>query len=77
MQQAKISLTDSQADFLNRYQALGYPNKSMLVRDAIEQFKDRLTRAQLEESAQLYAEVFADDGDLQALAEQGIEDWPQ
>ena len=77
MHQAKISLAESQLEFLKQYRVLGYPDKSSLVRDAIDELKQKLAQKQLEESADLYAEVYAEDEDLQSLTEQALEGWPE
>jgi len=68
MQQSKFSLTESNVEFLKQYQTLGYPDKSSLVREAIDQFKTKMTQQQLAESADLYAEVYAEEEDLQELS---------
>jgi len=39
MQQAKISFDENQIEFLNKYEELGFKDKSSLVRSAIEVYK--------------------------------------
>ena len=77
MLQAKFSLTDEQAEFVNRFAVLGYPDKSSLVRAAIERLRRESMQQRLRESADLYAEVYNEDDQLQELTEQAIEDWPE
>lgn len=77
MPQAKLALTDEQAEFLGGFAALGYPDKSSLVREALDRFRNELTRQRLRESADLYAEVYADDEDLQQMTSQAMEGWPK
>lgn len=77
MPQAKLTLTDDQAEFLNRFAALGYPDKSSLVREALERFRNELAQERLRESADLYAEVYSEDEDLPPLTNQAIQDWPE
>jgi Arc/MetJ-type ribon-helix-helix transcriptional regulator len=77
MKQAKFSLSEAQLRFLERHQALGYSDRSALVRQALDDMQARLKRERLAESARLYAEIYADDQDLQNLTEAAAEDWPQ
>jgi Arc/MetJ-type ribon-helix-helix transcriptional regulator len=77
MHQAKISLTEAQVGFLEQYQALGYPDKSSLVRAAIDQLQKQRSEEQLAESADLYAEIYSGDGELSELTEQALEGWPE
>jgi hypothetical protein len=77
MHQAKFSLSPNQIDFVNRHQAWGYPDKSSLVRAALDELKAKLARERLAESARLYAEVYAEDKELRELTEAALEDWPQ
>jgi hypothetical protein len=75
--QAKFSLSQSHIDFLNQCEALGFSDKSALVREALDELKARLARERLAESARLYAEVYAEEADLHGLTEAALEDWPQ
>lgn len=77
MPQMRLTLTDEQADFLHGFAALGYPDRSSLVREALDRFRKELTQQQLRESADLYAEVYAEDEDLQQLASQAMAGWPK
>jgi hypothetical protein len=64
-------------EFLGRYRALGFPDKSSLVREALEHFERALVRQQLAASANLYSEEYSGDKDLQALTEQASQEWPE
>jgi hypothetical protein len=77
MPQSKFSLNHEQAEFLSHFAALGYPDKSSLVREAIDQFRDRLTQQRLLESAELYAEVYAEEEALQEWTRRAVEGWPE
>lgn len=77
MQQAKISLDESQIDFLNKYQELGYKDKSSLVRSAIEEYIKSVEKQKLVKSALLYAEIYEQDSELRDLTDSAIEDWPK
>lgn len=76
MPQAKFSLSPSQMEFLNHHQAWGFPDKSALVREALDQMQTRLARERLVESARLYAEIYAEEEELLNLTEAALEDWP-
>jgi hypothetical protein len=73
---AKFSLEQSQIDFLERFQTLGFKDKSSLVRLALDKLHQEIERQQLEQSARLYAEVYAEDEELQQLTEIALGDWP-
>ncbi len=77
MQQAKISLDESQINFLNKYQELGYKDKSSLVRSAIEEYIKSIEKQKLVKSAILYAEIYKHDSELRDLTNSAIEDWPK
>jgi hypothetical protein len=77
MLQAKFSLSQAQIAFVNRHKAWGFPNRSALVRKALDQIHARLAQERLAESARLYVEVFAEEQDLGDLAELALEDWPR
>ena len=77
MQQAKISFDENQIIFLNRYQELGFKDKSSLVRSAIEEFIKSVEKQKLAKSAKLYAEIYKEDSELRDLTNLAIEDWPR
>jgi hypothetical protein len=74
---AKFTLTEQQLDFISRHEELGYPDKSSLVRDAIDRIRREVRQRRLSESAAAYAELYDSDDELRALTEQAVEDWPQ
>lgn len=77
MPQAKVSLTDEQAEFLDGYANLGFPDKSSLVRAAIDRLRKDLAEKRLRESAERYAEVYASDKDLRSLTDEAANGWPE
>ena len=77
MQQTKVSLEDPQVEFVNRFKDLGYKDKSALVRAAIQYLAEEYERTLLEQSADLYAELYATDNELRELTEATIEGWPE
>jgi Arc/MetJ-type ribon-helix-helix transcriptional regulator len=76
MPQAKFSLSEAQIEFINRHEVWGFPDRSALVRHALDQMQARLAQERLAESARLYAEVYAEDQDLRDLTEAALQDWP-
>ena len=77
MQQAKFSLTRSLVDFLGDYKQYGFKDKSAMVRAALVQLQVDFERRSLEQSAELYAELYEVDEDLQELTESALAEWPE
>ena len=77
MQQTKFSLTRSLVDFLGDYQRYGFKDKSAMVRAALTQLQVDFERQSLEQSAELYAELYEVDSDLQELTESALAEWPE
>jgi hypothetical protein len=77
MQQAKFSVKESQAHFLNNFKAYGFKDKSALVRTAIDQFKNKLELESLKKSAELYSEIYSEKNNLKELTETAITGWPE
>ncbi len=73
MVQAQFSLDESSWAFVQRSEHYGFQNQNELVRIALEKLQKELT--QLELSADLYAENYAVDDDLQALTDSAIVGW--
>ena len=77
MVQAKFSVEDSQAEFLNNHKKYGFKDKSSMVRKALNRFKEELELQSLRESADLYAEIYAEDRESRELTESAIAGWPE
>jgi len=77
MHQAKFSVEESQATFVNNYKSYGFKDKSDLVRTAIDHLRNKLEREQLEKSADLYSEIYTENDDLKNLTESAITGWPE
>jgi Arc/MetJ-type ribon-helix-helix transcriptional regulator len=77
MEQAKISLTPTLVEFLKNYKQYGFKDKSAMVRAALLQLQKEVERRSLELSAELYAEVYEEDTDLQELTETALTEWPE
>ena len=77
MQQAKFSLTFSLIEFLNNYKFYGFKDKSSMVRAALLRLKEELEVQSLKQSANLYAEVYEEEVELQDLTEAAVVGWPE
>jgi hypothetical protein len=77
MQQTKISLTPPLSEFLSEYKRFGFKDKSDMVRGALNRLRIELELQSLRESADLYAEIYASDRDLQELTDAASVGWPE
>jgi Arc/MetJ-type ribon-helix-helix transcriptional regulator len=77
MQQTKVSLTPAIIDFLNHHQQYGFRDRSAMVRAALQQLQEELELKELQKSADLYAELYAEDSELVELTEQAVVEWPE
>ena len=77
MLQAKFSLEETQAQFLKNFKTQGFKDKSSMVRAALDHFKKDMELENLRKSADLYAEIYFEDDDLQELAETALTGWPE
>ena len=67
MMQTNVKIEETQAEFLNHYSQYGFKDKNELVREALNRLKNDLEEKSLIESAELYAEIYENDVDLQEL----------
>lgn len=77
MLQAKFSVEETQARFLNNYRDYGFKDKSSMLRAAISHFKKEFELKRLKKSADLYSEIYSEDKDLKELAETAATGWPE
>ena len=77
MLQAKFSVKESQAQFLNNFKVYGFKDKSAMLRKAIELFKKEMELESLRKSADLYSEIYSEDDDLKELTETAVTGWPE
>jgi len=77
MRQAKFSLTLSLLEFLNNYRFYGFKDKSSMVRVALLRMQEELELQSLRQSADLYAEVYEEDNELQELTDAATAGWPE
>ena len=72
MQQAKFSLTSPIVDFLEGYKRYGFADKSSMVRAALLRLQEELEMESIKQSADLYAELYAEDAKLFELTESAV-----
>ncbi|WP_446007901.1 hypothetical protein [Candidatus Electrothrix sp.] len=77
MLQAKFTVEEAQAQFLSNFKEYGFKDKSSMLRAAVEYFKKAVELKELKKSADLYAEVYSEDEDLQELTEVALPGWPK
>lgn len=77
MIQAKFSLQEQDIDFLQAHRRYGFKDKSEMVRSALQHLRTNLETLAMEESAELYASLYAEDQELQALTASALTDWPE
>ncbi len=76
MTQLKVTIEDTQRDFINAYKKFGFKDRSALVRAAIARLEREMRLQALRQSAELYAEIYKNDPELQTLSE-GVAEWPE
>jgi len=74
MMQTNVKIEETQAEFLKQYSQYGFRDKNELVREALNRLREDLEQKSLRESAELYAEIYEQDADLQDLTESALLD---
>jgi Arc/MetJ-type ribon-helix-helix transcriptional regulator len=77
MIQAKFSLDAAQIAFLEQHQTYGFKDKSEAVRFALQSLQQSLQQKHLEDSAELYAQLYEEDPEMRSLAETALTGWPE
>ncbi|MCI5121457.1 MAG: hypothetical protein D3908_09770 [Candidatus Electrothrix sp. AUS4] len=77
MVQAKFTVEEAQAQFLGNFKEYGFKDKSSMLRAALECFRKAMEIKELKKSADLYAELYSEDEDLQELTEAALPGWPE
>jgi len=75
MKEQTFELDESQIKFLQSCEKYGFKDANEVVRMAIQRLELALEAERLEESADLYAEIYKEDADLQELTKLGLEEW--
>ena len=77
MLQAKFSIHEDQAVFLNSYIDYGFKDKSEMVRAALNLLRKERELQKLRQSADLYAEIYEEDVELKELTASAAHGWPE
>ncbi len=77
MIQAKFSLDAAQVAFLEQHQIYGFKDKSEAVRFALQSLQQSLQQKHLEDSAELYAQLYEEEPEMRDLAEAALAGWPE
>ena len=77
MQQINLTFDEPQIKFLQEYKRYGFQNQSAMIRLALRRLQEELEHQSLKESADLYAEIYEEDVELQELTETAINEWPE
>jgi Arc/MetJ-type ribon-helix-helix transcriptional regulator len=77
MIQSKFILEPAQVAFLEQHEIYGFKDKSELVRFALQALQKSLEQKDLEQSAELYAQLYQEDPELKDLTEAALVDWPE
>ncbi len=77
MKQVKFSVAEPQIEFIKQYSRFGFKDKSSMIRAALEELRKKFEYQSLKESAELYAEVYQEDVDIQELTDSATTEWPE
>jgi hypothetical protein len=77
MIQAQFHLEESHIQFLKHCKIYGFKDKSAAVRAALGRLREELEQKSLKESAELYAEVYAEDKETRELTAAALSNWPE
>jgi metal-responsive CopG/Arc/MetJ family transcriptional regulator len=77
MTQVKVTVKPDLLEFIDKYQQFGYTSRTQIINAAIELLQQKLEEEELSKSAQIYQEIYEKDVELQALVEEGLENWPE
>jgi hypothetical protein len=67
-----FSLAEDQLAFLNQYQQYGFKDQNELIQMALRRLREELELRHLQESADLYAELYDSDRELQELTNSAL-----
>ncbi len=77
MRQIKVSLKEAQIEFINEYKAFGFKDRGAMIREALMQMQKQLEDARMRTSAELYAELYETDVEMQEWTNAALENWPK
>lgn len=64
-----IAVDDNQVEFLRRFSLYGFKSQDDLVKEALNRLRLDFERKSLEESADLYAQVYAEEAELRDITQ--------
>ena len=67
-----IAIDDNQVEFLKRFSRYGFKSEGDLVKVALERLRNDMERKSLEESANIYADIYANDEELREITESAL-----
>jgi Arc/MetJ-type ribon-helix-helix transcriptional regulator len=67
-----VSLEKGQFDFINQYQQYGFKDQNELIQAALRRLQEELELRHLQESVELYAELYESDRELQDLTNSAL-----
>ena len=76
MHQAKFTLHETHTDFLSSHKEYGFKDKSSMLRAAIEHYRKQLEQQRLQQSADIYTDIYEQEHGLQELTSTGVQGWP-
>jgi len=77
MVQTKFNCKEDQILFLNSFKDYGFKDKSSMMREALNLLRKEREREKLQQSADLYAEIYDKDSDLKELTAAAVHGWPE
>ena len=77
MVQENFSLEESQLQFLDECRSYGFKDKSAVVRMALDLLRREFAQQRLQESADLYSDIYAEDEETQDLTAAALSEWPK
>ena len=77
MIQANFSLEEAQLQLLDKCRSYGFKDKSAVVRMALDCLRQEFAQQRLQESADLYSELYAEDEETQDLTVAALSEWPK
>jgi len=76
MIQAKFSLQEAHIQFIDQCKQYGFKDKSEVVRTALYRLLEDLVQQRLQESADLYADVYQEDIETREWTDVDASEWP-
>ena len=77
MIRANFSLEEAQLQFLDECRSYGFKDKSTVVRTALDRLRQEFAQQRLQESADLYSDLYAEDEETQELTAAALSEWPK